>query len=190
MPSQLNCVRIIGGQWRGRRITVLDRQGLRPTTDRVREQLFNWLMNEVVGARCLDLFAGSGALGLECLSRGAASVDFVESDPQIAQQLNANLVKLDAQHNSRVHVSQAQTFVATASSPYDLIFIDPPFAANLIQPILKALSHANCYSQGTLIYLESPARQAIHLPNDWQIHRQDQTKQSQYLLAFYSPDTL
>src|SRR6478736_1604905 len=114
-------VRIIGGSLRRSRLEVPDAPGLRPTPDRVRETLFNWLMPVIEGARCLDLFAGTGALGIEALSRGAASVDFVESDPRLADLLRANLARL--KQNARVSRDDAQRFVANTGAHYDVVFL-------------------------------------------------------------------
>src|SRR6185312_11393174 len=121
-------LRIIGGTLRGSRIAVPDFPGLRPTPDRVRETLFNWLAPVIDGAQCLDLFAGTGALGIEALSRGAAQVDFVESDARLADLLRANLTRL--KQDAQVHVGDAMRHLAQVSSRYDLVFLDPPFAAD------------------------------------------------------------
>src|SRR5690606_3705719 len=136
-PNQL---RIIGGQWRGRKLRFPDVEGLRPTGDRIRETLFNWLAPELPGARCLDLFAGSGSLGLEALSRGAAASWMLERDAHAAGCLRENLQLLAAdggvvQHlDSLTHLRQGN-----AEQPFDVIFIDPPFDRNLWQASIDAL---------------------------------------------------
>jgi 16S rRNA (guanine966-N2)-methyltransferase len=125
-PHAAGRIRIIAGRWRGRFIDVPDRQGLRPTPNRVRETLFNWLRNDIAGARCLDLFAGSGALGLEALSRGVAEVTFVDSAPQLITALRAQLAGFDA--TAELVCSKAEDFVAARSDRFDVVFVDPPFS--------------------------------------------------------------
>ncbi len=154
-------VRIIGGAWRGRRLPVTMAEGLRPTPDRVRETLFNWLAPRIEGARCLDLFAGTGALGLEALSRGAAHVQFVERDRQAIASLRAALDTLDAA--ARATLVQGDALALTLATPApDVVFIDPPFAAELHGPALdRVLAALPGHAQ---IYLEYPAQQtdALH----------------------------
>ena len=129
-PNSNNGIRIIGGEWRGRRLPVPNVTGLRPTLDRFRETLFNWLMFDVEGARCLDLFAGSGALGLEALSRGAAYVDFVDNSKAAITGINQHLASLNCTA-ARTHQQPAEAWLKAQSAsdklaPYDLIFLDPP----------------------------------------------------------------
>jgi 16S rRNA (guanine966-N2)-methyltransferase len=163
-------VRIIGGQWRGRKLRFAPVEGLRPTGDRLRETLFNWLQFRLPGSRCLDLYAGSGALGLEALSRGAAKVDFVELNRSAAQTLREQLQILDAQ-NGQVHQTSAEEFLARAAdTPYDLVFIDPPFADDLWQQTLAAL--AGRLAPGALVYVESPRDTELNLPEGWQLQKQ------------------
>src|ERR1700761_9030792 len=130
-------VRIIGGSLRGSKLDVPDFAGLRPTPDRVRETLFNWLMPVIEGARCLDLFAGTGALGIEALSRGAAHVDFVESDAQLARMLRDNLARL--KQTASVLQSAASRFLESAGGEYDVVFLDPPFGDDLWDRVMTAL---------------------------------------------------
>jgi 16S rRNA (guanine966-N2)-methyltransferase len=175
-------VRIIGGQWRGRKLRFAPVEGLRPTGDRLRETLFNWLQFRLPGSRCLDLYAGSGALGLEALSRGAAKVDFVELNRSAAQTLREQLQILDAQ-NGQVHQTSAEEFLARAAdTPYDLVFIDPPFADDLWQQTLAAL--AGRLAPGTLVYVETPRDTALNLPEGWQLEKQKRAGQvCMYLLS-------
>lgn len=133
-----NRVRIIGGVWRSRLIEFPDREGLRPTSDRIRETLFNWLGQSLHGKYCLDLFSGSGALGLEAASRGAAHVTLVESAPQTIDALNLNLERLEAHTCQLIH-SDALNFLARDNKAYDVVFVDPPFASNFLEPVLCAL---------------------------------------------------
>src|SRR3984885_14894007 len=123
-PPGPNSVRIIAGAWRGRRIHFPDMPGLRPTPDRVRETLFNWLQHSLQGTRCLDLFAGSGALGLEALSRGAAGVVFVEQFPAASRTLQEQLVRLSGDGKGRVMEMGAARFLRTPAKPFDVGFID------------------------------------------------------------------
>ncbi|WP_172966005.1 MULTISPECIES: 16S rRNA (guanine(966)-N(2))-methyltransferase RsmD [Cupriavidus] len=149
-PAQ---VRIIGGRWKRSLLPVLEAEGLRPTPDRVRETLFNWLGQDLTGLACLDLFAGSGALGFEAASRGAATVTLVEANPRVAKQLRDNQYKLDA---SQIRVVQADAFAAAAQMPadsFDVVFLDPPFAEDWIGP---ALEHAARLTRpGGVVYVES-----------------------------------
>lgn len=147
-------VRIIGGQWKRTRLPVLDKPGLRPTPDRVRETLFNWLGQDLAGWRCIDAFAGSGALGLEAASRGAASVLLVEQDPALVAQLRALLVKLSAHAVSVQRANGVSILKQQAAASIDLVFLDPPFDAKLHDTALKAAAAA--ISPGGWIYLEAP----------------------------------
>ncbi|HTH67551.1 MAG TPA: 16S rRNA (guanine(966)-N(2))-methyltransferase RsmD, partial [Rhodanobacter sp.] len=131
-------IRIIGGSLRNSRLDVPELPGLRPTPERVRETLFNWLAPVIDGARCLDLCAGTGALGIEALSRGAAGVQFVERDARAAQALRANLVRLKADAG-QVAVLDAGLFLQGMAQPYDLVFLDPPFALDLWPALARQL---------------------------------------------------
>jgi 16S rRNA (guanine966-N2)-methyltransferase len=126
-PGKRNSLRIIGGGWRGRRVHFPDSPGLRPTPDRVRETLFNWLQFSLAGARCLDLFAGSGALGLEALSRGAREVVFVDEATPVAKSLREELERLDGTARARVLQTTAARLSRAPGEPFDVIFLDPPF---------------------------------------------------------------
>lgn len=146
-------VRIIGGRWRGRRILVPAGSPARPTPDRVRETLFNWLAPELAGARCLDLYAGTGALGVEALSRGAAEVLFVESDREAAGQLAGLLRELDAA--GEVHCADAEaTLRRHAARPFDLAFLDPPYATADLGGLCTLLARG-WLRPGALVYLET-----------------------------------
>ncbi len=163
-------VRIIGGTLRGSRLAVPEVPGLRPTPDRVRETLFNWLAPVIVGARCLDLYAGTGALGIEALSRGAAAVDFVEADARLAAHLRANLARLKQQ--AEVYPDDALAFLARSDGRYDLVFLDPPFAADAWTREAAALETGAHLRPGAVVYVESPADQAPSLPARWTLHRE------------------
>ena len=157
-------VRIVAGSWRGRKIPVVQAPGLRPTGDRVRETLFNWLQMHVPGSRCLDLFAGSGALGLEAASRGAASVALVESSAHVSQQLQATLAEFGAGDHVTLHKCNAEQYLATAPAPFDLVFIDPPFEQQMQQRILELIT-PNFLLPGALVYIELPTSQNELLDN-------------------------
>ncbi|WP_197090298.1 16S rRNA (guanine(966)-N(2))-methyltransferase RsmD [Cupriavidus basilensis] len=149
-PAQ---VRIIGGKWKRTPLPVLDAEGLRPTPDRVRETLFNWLGQDMSGLACLDLFAGSGALGFEAASRGAVQVTMVEANPRVAKQLRDNQYRLDAQ---QIRIVQGDAFATAAQMPassFDVVFLDPPFAQDWLRP---ALEHAARLSRpGGAVYVET-----------------------------------
>lgn len=166
-------LRIIGGRWRGRRLSFHAAPGLRPTTDRVRETLFNWLMGDVLGARCADLFCGSGALGLEALSRGAEHCDFVDREPGAIRQLEQHLRTLEAEKAGQCHGGSAEAFVAAAAGPWDIVFVDPPFGAGLVQPSCDLLAQHDCLSAGACVYVETAREEpAPTVPPSWQLHRE------------------
>lgn len=174
-------VRIIGGRWRGTRLAVTNRPGLRPTSDRVRETLFNWLQFELAGARVLDLFAGSGALGLEAASRGAARVDLVELEPDLAQALQTTVDRLDAAAQVSVHRADARHFLAQwQGGGFDIAFVDPPFAAGLWAEILPVLTAK--LSPSAWLYVESPVDQAPDPGQEWALHREKRTREVRYTL--------
>jgi 16S rRNA (guanine966-N2)-methyltransferase len=178
-----NTLRIIGGQWRGRKLRFDDGEGLRPTTDRVRETLFNWLQPLIQGAHCLDLFAGSGALGLEALSRGAAEVRFVERNPRAVRALQENLALLQAD-NGRVQQGDALTYLRGPAQPFDVVFLDPPFRQALLAPALQLLAEGGWLNPGARIYieLESELGEPV-LPEGWELLRSKRAGQVAYHLA-------
>jgi len=153
-----NEVRIIGGNWRGRKLRFPDVNGLRPTLGRVRETLFNWLNRRIPGSHCLDLFAGSGALGFEALSRGAASVTLVEPDVRAARALRENAARLQAGPACRIDCTTATRFLRSASGTWDVIFLDPPFDADLLPATLARIGAAGCLAPDGVVYFEMPRR--------------------------------
>ena len=167
-----NRLRIIGGRWRGRKLTLPTVAGLRPTPDRVRETLFNWLAPVIEGARCLDLFAGSGALGLEALSRGAAHTVFVDSNPEVVSHLQTQLTALDA--DGETHSADALHWLQTAPArQFDIVFLDPPFSQQLLGPVCTALADGNWLAPQARVYLESERALTLPpLPAGWQLHRE------------------
>ncbi len=166
--SSSNTLRIIGGQWRSRKLSFSDAEGLRPTPDRIRETLFNWLQNDIQGATCLDLFAGSGALGLEALSRGASHVTFVEKDKTAAIQLKANLKLLKASNSeTEVFHDDALEYLhkraEMGGGVLNIIFLDPPYRKGLLEKSLTNLHEKSLIDVDTLIYLEHESKEVF----DW-----------------------
>lgn len=174
-------IRIIGGQLRNSRLDVPDLPGLRPTAERVRETLFNWLAPVITGARCLDLCAGTGALGIEALSRGAASVQFVERDAKAVLALRENLTRLKAQ-GGQVAAHDALSFLQGVPQPYGLVFLDPPFALDLWAPLAQRLEQGGWLAPGAWIYVESPKGNAPVLPGNWTAHREGTAGEVRYAL--------
>ena len=176
-------LRIIAGEWRSRRLSFPDAEGLRPTTDRVRETLFNWLAPHVAGSRVLDPFAGSGALLLEALSRGASSGLACELNPLAVQALRHNLTLLRCER-AEVRSGDALNLLASApAQPFDLVFLDPPFRRDLLLPAAQLLETHGWLSDGAWIYCESEqAPSTLGLPESWQLHREKQAGQAHYLL--------
>jgi 16S rRNA (guanine(966)-N(2))-methyltransferase RsmD len=147
-------VRIIGGQWRRTKLPVALKPGLRPTPDRVRETLFNWLGQSLVGWRCADVFAGTGALGLEAASRGAAKVQLCEQDSALAAQLQAHLTRLQASHASVLKGDGLSWLQQQSAGCLDVVFLDPPFESQLFDPALMAAAQA--VAADGWVYLEAP----------------------------------
>ncbi len=150
LPGKRNEVRIIGGGWRGRRVHFPDSPGLRPTPDRVRETLFNWLQQSIAHTRCLDLFAGSGALGLEALSRGAREVVFVEHAAVAAASLRGELVRLGGGANAQVVQTAAARFLSAPGAPFDVVFLDPPFGQGTLAEYVTLLDERRMGEQRRL----------------------------------------
>jgi 16S rRNA (guanine966-N2)-methyltransferase len=151
-------IRIIGGQWRGRKLVVPDRSGLRPTGDRVRETLFNWLQFELAGARCLDLFAGTGALGLEALSRGAALAVFVERDRHLAETLREIAAGWPGGDRMEIVQGDALRWLSDDRRQFEVVFIDPPFADGLQERVLESLAQGDHLAANARVYVEQDAR--------------------------------
>lgn len=195
MPAGPHRLRIIGGRWRGTRLNFPDIAAIRPTPDRVRETLFNWLQQEVVNAHCLDLFAGSGALGLEALSRGAASAVFVDQEASVAKYLRDTLARLQCASGEVIR-GNALEVLRQPHTPFNLVFLDPPFAlaesGTLLSTLLQQLQAPGQLQPGAWVYLECPAMlsapdQWSFWPIGWRLHRSKQAGQVGYHLAQYSP---
>ncbi len=186
--AQAGFVRIISGQWRGRKLPVQQVEGLRPTTDRIKETLFNWLAADVYQANCLDVFAGSGSLGFEALSRQAAQVTFIELDTSAARQITQNIQTLKAQ-NAKVMNTNALSYLSQAVNqqalnadetpkPFDLVFIDPPFRKDLIAEVVQQLEHNQWLAEDALIYIETEKElQLPAMPLNWQLMKEKQAGQ-------------
>ena len=171
-----NSVRIIAGNWRGRRLQVADVEGLRPSGDRCRETLFNWLQPWISNSDCADLFAGTGALGFEAASRGANSVLMVEKHPRALETLRDSIDQLQAMQVN-LQAGGAMTLIEDIKpDSFDLVFVDPPFDSNLGGIVLERLDKLACVRRGGFIYIESPvsAAKAIVPPNGWSVWRDQQ----------------
>lgn len=175
MAKSSGQIRIIAGQWRGRRLPVQDVAGLRPTTDRQKETLFNWLQGELDGAKVLDLYAGAGGLGFEALSRYADALVAVERDKKVAAQLKKNVQTLQA--NAQVLSADVLNFLQEKPTPFNLVFIDPPFRKNLAQPTLDLLSP--WLAENAWVYLETESELPMpQVPEHWQLYRDKVAGQS------------
>ncbi len=188
--KQANTLRIISGEWRSRKLQIVDAQGMRPTPDRIRETLFNWLQNDIHGARCLDLFAGSGALGLEALSRGATNVIFIEKNKAVAKQLNTNiqLLKSGSSIKSNVINTNALDYLATLplveQNAFDIIFLDPPYHQGLLEVSINLLKNKKLMDSNTLIYLEHETEESFDWSNyGFEILKETSAGQVKSLLA-------
>lgn len=178
-------IRIIGGTYRGKKLHFPVAESLRPTPDRVRETVFNWLMNDIYDARCLDAFAGSGALGFEAFSRGAAQVVFIEQSPQAHLNLKNIITQFDS---SRLKLIQADTrlYLQQCAESFDIIFLDPPFSQDYIPQCLEAIARNKLLTQEGLVYIETPAALAVDT-SEW---LQIKSKQAgQIIYGLYTPRT-
>ena len=175
-------LRIIGGRWRGRKLTVIDSEGLRPTPSRVRETLFNWLQFSLSGANCLDLFAGTGALGLEAASRGVEKITLVEFNARTAEQLSKNCQQLGADNYQLIN-KDAVTFLSGDQGQYDIVFIDPPYKLEIWSEIAEQLVSQDCLSLNALIYVEYPLTAIKPLfPLEWQLIKEKKAGGVNYCL--------
>ncbi|WP_295874971.1 16S rRNA (guanine(966)-N(2))-methyltransferase RsmD [uncultured Zhongshania sp.] len=174
-------LRIIGGQWRSRKLHFQAAEGLRPTSDRIRETLFNWLGPHLHGANCLDLFAGSGALGLEALSRYAAHCDFIETDTISCRQIREHLGTLKCTTAS-VHCQTAEAYLANTALNHQVIFLDPPFHKDILAPTIATLGRKSLPND-TLIYIETATDEPLPaLPSNWRIDKDKQAGNVSYRL--------
>lgn len=182
--SQAGRLRIVAGNWRSRLLDIADVEGLRPTSERIRETLFNWLSPVIQGANCLDLFAGTGALGLEALSRGAASAVFVERSSVAAHQLRRNIELLDARGATVLQQDALAYLEGDFTRRFDIVFLDPPFAADLLDETCRLLQERGCLAEGAFVYLEQAAKaRPPELPAGWQLVKDKKAGQVRYMLA-------
>mgnify|MGYP000489405598 CR=1 FL=1 len=176
-------VRIISGKWRGRKLPVANAEGLRPTTDRVKETVFNWLMHDIDGAVVLDCFAGSGSLALEALSRHATFASLVERDTTLAKTLRQNLERLDCQNAEVIPADCLQYLQSRATRQYSVVFIDPPFRKSLAQPCCQLLEQQQWLTAEALIYLETEKELLLtDLPENWRLLKEKIAGQLAYRL--------
>ncbi|UHD18763.1 16S rRNA (guanine(966)-N(2))-methyltransferase RsmD [Thiocapsa bogorovii] len=181
-------LRIVGGRYRGRRLPIPNESGLRPTSDRVRETLFNWLAPVIPGARCLDAFAGSGALGFEAVSRGAGEVILIEQSGAVVRQLQTNARRLGAEETRILH-GNAIRWLEGSGQAFDIVFLDPPFADALWAPAIERLAHRGWLKAGSRVYLEAPARSGFpDLPAGWDLVRDNTAGQVRYVLVIVGSD--
>jgi 16S rRNA (guanine966-N2)-methyltransferase len=182
-PSGRLLLRIIGGEWRGRKIHFPPLEAIRPTPDRVRETVFNWLQSDVPGSRCLDLFAGSGALGLEALSRGARRVVFVDVDPGVTRHL-AEMLRMFQCDRGDVVRADAGRYLAGPPEPFDIVFLDPPYAAHALAETCRRIDAAGWLRPGGVAYLEDAASAGVpDLPQGWTLLRSKRAGEVGYHLA-------
>jgi 16S rRNA (guanine966-N2)-methyltransferase len=181
--GRAGAIRLISGQWRGRKLPVHDVEGLRPTTDRVKETLFNWLAAEVRDTRCLDVFAGSGSLGFEALSRYASYVMMIEQEPKAARQLQINLQTLQCTQAQVVCRDALQVLQTECTAPFELVFLDPPFRKELLSQAIPLLEQQGWLADRALIYLEREIEgTAPIIPANWQLLKDKQAGQVCYQL--------
>ena len=187
MPA--NEVRIIGGMWKGRKLSFPATKQLRPTLGRARESLFNWLAADIQDARCLDLFAGSGALGFEALSRGAAEVAFVEQDRKAARALRANIGILGTA-KARVFAEPAERFLRRHEPPWDIVFLDPPFGSNKLTSMLRLLLGSNSLGASGIVYFEHARGEPFTPEPPWSVHRQARAGETHFGLLIANVSSL
>ncbi len=182
--SQPGRLRIVAGNWRSRLLEIASAPGLRPTSERIRETLFNWLTPTINGARCLDLFAGTGALGLEALSRGAAEAVFVEKSAPAVAALKNNILTLGATTAS-VYNDDAFDFLRSKGrGKFDIVFLDPPFAADMLADLCRLLDEASMLARGAQVYLEEDrSRPVVNLPVGWRVTKSKQAGNVRYSLV-------
>ncbi len=180
-------LRIVAGNWRSRLLDLADVPGLRPTSARIRETLFNWLAPNLPGARCLDLCAGTGALGLEALSRGAAVAVFVERSAKATHMLRANIATLEAKNAEVLQMDALDFSHAQASASFDLVFLDPPFAADMLDDLCRLLSEQKLLAGNARIYMElDKDKPEPELPEGWQVLKNKTAGNVRYMLV--TPD--
>ncbi|MDJ0747921.1 MAG: 16S rRNA (guanine(966)-N(2))-methyltransferase RsmD [Woeseiaceae bacterium] len=182
--SQAGRLRIVAGNWRSRLLDIADVDGLRPTGERIRETLFNWLAPTIEGSHCLDLFAGTGALGLEALSRGAAKVVFVEKSAAAARQLRTNIGILEARGASVLQQDATDFLQSKPGQRFDIVFLDPPFALDALEETCRLLAETGHLADNALVYIEDDrSRDEPELPQRWQVLKDKTAGNVRYRLA-------
>ena len=181
--ARASSIRIIGGEWRSRKLTVPDAPGLRPTPDRVRETLFNWLAPTIQGARVLDAFTGSGALFLEALSRGASTGVAIDANTDAVNNLRRNLAVLQCDDAEVLRVDSLQYLSNKTEQGFDIVLLDPPFHQDLLLSACQLLENNNWLNKDAWIYTESEqAPSSLGVPSSWRLHREKHTGQVHYAL--------
>ena len=182
--TQTNHLRIIAGKWRGRKVQFPDSEGLRPTSDRIRETLFNWLAPVINDASCLDLFSGSGALSFEALSRGASRVTMIDANARVSNQLRQNLRLLKCD-NANLLSTNAVSWLKkpTTTGAFNIVFLDPPFKQGLVAPSCELLDSQGLVEEGSYIYIETEADLELQIPSSWHINRKKKAGQVAYYLC-------
>jgi len=176
--KQQNRVRIIGGEWRGRKLDIANVPALRPTPDRIRETLFNWLQMQIPGSVCLDLFAGTGALGLEALSRGAKQVVFVDENPDVIQNLK-NSVSILKTAAATIIKKDVTSWLNDKPDAFDIVFMDPPYRQGLVEPVCRKLEAGDWLSAKAWVFIEMETETALPaLPDNWEIYRETKAGQA------------
>ena len=173
-------IRIIGGKWRGRKLSVIKSPGLRPTPDRVRETLFNWVNKKITNARCLDLFSGTGALSFEALSRGASEVTMVESNPNVVKNLTKTADILESKLLN-INCVDAISWLKEQTKSYDIIFLDPPFGYGYVEKCCQIIYEQSLLDNSGIIYIES--EKDIDIPSVFKVKKITYTKQVQSVLV-------
>ena len=182
--SRTGQLRIVAGIWRSRLLQIADVPGLRPTSERIRETLFNWLAPRIHGARCLDLCAGTGALGIEALSRGASRVVFVERSPVATTTLKSNIASLVAPDAEVMNIDAQKYLAGSNVEPFDIVFIDPPFAADLQHELCRLLAEQRWLADDARIYVEMDEDQPeLRLPLNWQELKNKTAGNVRYILV-------
>jgi len=182
--SQTGQLRIVAGNWRSRLLQIADVPGLRPTSERIRETLFNWLAPGIHGARCLDLCAGTGALGLEALSRGAGELVFVERSAVAFRTLEGNIALLGGANAEVLNVDAREYLLGPSTKPFDIVFLDPPFAADLMDELCRLLTEQRWLADGARIYIEMDKDQPeLLIPSGWQVLKNKTAGKVRYMLA-------
>ena len=180
--QQENRLRIIAGRWRGRKLSFAPVPGLRPTPDRVRETLFNWLDPFIQGARCLDLYAGSGALGIEAASRGATDIVMVDRDPLVIRTLREQLQQLEFS-GAQLIQQDVNNWLSTAATPFDIVFLDPPFRENSLPACIALLEASDWLAPAARVYIEAEKGYTPALPDNWELYRSKHAGQVGYHLV-------